>query len=523
MNPSARNQWCRGVLLLLCALLLAEFFTGMFPFSPVEGDEQAVINGLREMIRPVGADLRWRYTYPLQPGSYWITIGIHHLTHADVGQCYFALSAICATLFALLSAALIRAIGGIDFIPALVLALLCQEIQRAACYANSSTVGGCLVLAGLLVGARRADARTSRVVIAGVLIGLGAWCRLDALVLAPAFFFFRHEETLHRAVIETLQAALVAILTLVGLYAMIHVGWRDIMEIYSGRDTDAGYGRTFAGFYQVSSLGILLAAGWGAWICGRRREWMPGMLFLAVLAPSLFLYSKSLTTPKYFYYLTPFLAILAAAGVADFFKNRRRWLGGTILAVTVAEWLTGVRTTRTEFRRFTPNPTIATIAPVNLGSRRMVWVVGSGEVLGNDDGLSLRTGLAFAGTVWHSEKTRALDELAALQHVLETNPKLAVLTSTYASYQCTAGLLRVAGFECASRSEPIRAMRPATWIDGSKETGPAGWLGSTRVRRLPRFFRIMPDVTAISPGISSTTWARPSPGSWPRPRCEWTR
>jgi len=503
MNPSARNYWCRGVLLVLCALLLAEFFTGMFPFSPVEGDEQAVINGLREMIRPGGADLRWRYSYPLQPGSYWITIGIHDLTHVDVGLCYFALSAVCAALFALMSAAFIGAVCGVDFAPALVLALLCQEIQRAGCYANSSTVGGSLVLAGLLVGSRRRDARLGAVAIAGALIGLGAWCRLDALVLTPAFFFLRwNQKTLRRAVIETLQAALVAIVTLVALYAAIHVGWRDILEIYSGRDTDAGYGRTLAGFYQISSLGILLAAGWGGWICCRRREFLPLALLLAVLGPSLFLYSKSLMTPKYFYYLTPFLAILAAAGATDLFKNRRRWLGGDDPG--------GGGGRVVDRGAHHPDRVPPLYPPANdrndCTGQSGIETNGLGCWVGR--GARARRRIVFAdgpGVRGHrlarGKKTRALDELAALQRTLDVNPQLAMLTSTYASYQCTVGLLRVAGFECVSQQTHPRdaASHLDRWIKGDRvcwlawvNEGPvasavfADYAG--RYRDLPRYF-----------------------------------
>jgi len=474
MNEAAKASWSRGAIWLLCAVLLFEFMVGMFPFSPVEGDEQAVINGIREMVRPTGADLSMRYDYPLQPGAYWMTIGVHAATGADCGVCYFALSAACALLFAWIAAALISGLSGLSglgFAGSLALALLCQEIQRAACYANSSTIGGCLVLAGLLVAARR-PAGLGTLAIAGALFGLGGWCRLDSLVLTPALLVILwRRETPARALIMTLQSALVTMISLVVLFAAIHVSLREILGVYSARGEERGYFRTLMGFHVVTSVGILLAAGWGAVICWRRHVFWPILLFVSVLIPTLYLYSKSLGTPKYFYYLTPFLALLAATGVRNIVTDRRRLLGGAVLIVAAAEWVTGLRTARTEVRRFTPEPTWTTSAPINIGSKRIVWVVGPGEILGNADGLELRTGLAFAGLVWHREKERALGQIAALHQAIDRHPRIALLTTTYASYQCAAGYLRQCGFECLTKRADDRdpASHLDRWTDGDRE------------------------------------------------------
>ena len=448
-----------------------DMIVGMFPFSSVEGDEQGVINGIREMILPQSADLRWRYDYPIQPGAYWLAIGVHALSRATPAVCYYALSAICAVAFAFVAASIVSRLTGLFFVESLALMLLCQEVQRAACYANSSTLGGLFALLGLWTLLQWRSPNFWSSIIAGSLLGLGGWCRLDALVVAPCLLVILCIKMApRRAILLTGIAALACVATLGGLFAATHVTFRDILGVYSSRSATIGYRGTIVGFYEIGSLGIMLVAGLGVASCIRRREYWPLLLAAGGLAPTLFLYSKSVTTPKYLYYVTPLIALLAARGVQCVVASRSLWFGRVIVTVIAIEWLTGLRTTRTDFRRFTPEPTLATLTPINLGSKRLVWVVGSGEIIGNDDGFSLWTGLAYAGVVWHHEKQMALEQIGNMHRAIDANPRVAILTTTYASYQCAVGYLRQCGFSCTD--QVIDRIDPAShldkWTSGTK-------------------------------------------------------
>jgi len=475
MTPARSAHKVQRLLALACVLLLCEMLVGAFPFSSVEGDEQAVINGVQEMIRPRSADLRWRYDYPVQPGAYWLTIGAHALTRAAPGLCYYALSAACAFAFAFVSAAFVSRLSGLGLVSSLTLTLLCQEVQRGGFYANSSTFGGLFVLLGLwsFLRVRRPGFASS--VIAGVLFGLGGWCRLDALVLTPVLLVLAwHRTTPGRAIALTAAAAFSSLAALGALDAAAHVSPGEILGVYSGRSSNLGFRSTIVGFYEIGSLGLFLAAGFGITSCLRRREYWPLLLAAGGLGPTLFLYAESVTTPKYLYYLTPILAFLAAEGVRAAVAMRRLWPGFLAVTAVAAEWLTGLRTTRTEFRRFTPEPTLAAIAPIHVGTKRLEWVVGAGEIIPNDDGFSLWTGLGYAGIAWHREKANALRQIGNLHQVIDRNPRLAVLTSTYASYQCAVGHLRQTGFSCADQL--IDPIDPASHLDRWQSGPRVCWL-----------------------------------------------
>jgi hypothetical protein len=437
----------------------------MFPFSPVEGDEQGVINGIREMVRPSGSDFRFRYDYAIQPGAYRLTMAVHSATGADPGRCYFALSATSAALFAILAAVLCTELAGSGFGMSLVMVLLCQEIQRAGFYANSSTMAGCLALGALLVLVRR-PAGLLPASAAGVLFALAGWARLDSLVVAPAtLVVLWRKEPAPTAVAKTALVALVTVVLLFLLFKTSGLGPVEVFGCYSGGVSSfphAGHYATLRGAARltmwITSLAGMAAAAVGLWQAVRwRRTWLICLL-ASVFIPTVCLYALILSSPKYFYYVTPFLALVTAAGLRtlwappDGATSGRRSMGRAIVVVLAGamalEYTTGLRTPKSEFTRFTPEPTWARIASLGDADSGWSWVVGPGEIQPHNDGFSLRMGLGFAGLVWHREKLEALGQLQLMRDAIDGNSKVAILTTTYLSYQCAVGYLRQKGFDC---------------------------------------------------------------------------
>ena len=470
--PRALRFW----LYLTCLLLLANMVIGAFPFSPVEGDEQGVINGICEMINPHAGDLTVRYEYPLQPGAFWLTIGIRTCTGLSPASCYFALSAFCAMGFALLIALIVSSESGLGLLESLTVTLLFQEVSRAAFYGNSSTIGGFLVLLGLWVALNlRASPPWAGVIAAGCLFGMGGWCRMDSLVLTPCLLpILWKEGNPVRAMGRTGLAALVSLAALLILCQASGVHLRDVLSAYAGRTDDFGYRMTLIKFYEISSLGLLLLAAVGLAGSVMQRYYYPLWLLIAVLLPTLFLYSHSAGSPKYLYYTLPFVALLAAHGVRYILVSRRVGLGACIMALILAELFTGLRTTRVEFRRFTPRPTLISLSTFGVGGKRLQWVVGPGETIGNADGFSMWTGLAYAGIAWHREKETALTQIRSMREAIDSNARLALLTSTYASYQCAVGYLRQRGYRRASVS--VDRLDPASHMDTWERAARVCWL-----------------------------------------------
>ena len=77
MNPSAAESpafllspLARRVGLVVCILWLAWLLVGIFPITPLEGDEQGVIHGATSLASGDARYWNLRYLYEIQPGSY---------------------------------------------------------------------------------------------------------------------------------------------------------------------------------------------------------------------------------------------------------------------------------------------------------------------------------------------------------------------------------------------------------------------------------------------------------------------
>jgi hypothetical protein len=380
---------------------------------------------------------------------------------------------VCALCFAALIVLIISSEAQLGLLESVAITLLFQEVNRSACYANSSTMGGLFLLMGLCVPRLLKSPTWVSAAIAGVLFGVGGWCRLDSLVLAPCLLpLFWRKETPARAVALTSLAAAASLATLVILFRASDADFRDVFGVYSARVgyEDLGYRPTVVGLFEIASLGSLFLAGVGLLSSMLRRNFFPALLLVSVLAPTLFLYSRSVGTPKYLYYLTPALALLAAHGLGHILAARRLVLGACALGLVGLESLTGIRTTRVQVRRFDPQPTLASLSTFHLGPKRLQWVVGPGEVIANDDGFSLWTGLGYSGLVWHREKETAVEQIDGMHRAVDANPQLALLTTTYASYECAAGYLRQKGYRCEERVADRLDSRSHLdrWVDGAR-------------------------------------------------------
>lgn len=458
--PSPVPRLPRWLPWLLAALLFANFAAGIFPFSPVEGDEQGIINGLHEMARGDTAYYSLRYDYEFQSGTYQFVLLGHRLMRVDVGSLYFILSAATAIGFILLSARLISALATIPYAWSLALVLLCQEPMTAAYYANTSTVGGFWTMLGLcllLPDAPRLGDRW-RWLVAGLCFALGAWCRIDSLMLPPAalVLFWRHA----RFSVACLRTALVAAISLVALTLLllsVGLSWPRVLHHFTELTNTVGvlgYGYTAANLYLETSLVLTACAVGGLALAAWRREWLIPALFASVALPGLYVHGNYLASPKYLYFLAPVLALCAAmllrAVLPHLLRKTsllRRLAAALLVLALAAEYLTSLRTSTAEFRRFTPAPTCATLASFHLGAKPATWVVGPGEILPDADAFRVRTGYGFAPWVWHREKQSALAELARLRTTIaHTRGRYAILTTTYLSNQCALGELRAQGY-----------------------------------------------------------------------------
>ncbi len=465
-------------------LLVAYWSYGVWPFLPIEGDDQGVIFGAQAMLRHDPVLMLQRYLYPVQPGSYHVLIALHHITGAAVETVYGCMTALGALLFALIGARVLADLAGIRFAWALVALLWCQEITTAACYFNTSTLAGAAAMAGVWFSSRPAG--RFGLVAAGLALAVAGWLRADSLLLSPvclAVAYWRLQSW-PAALIRTAVVAAIAIASVMVFYFATGLSPFAPMQSYSSRPnwlSDLRQIRDVS--VTLLSPALAMAAVAGVIRLAIRRDLALLAVVLVGAAPSVAVYAASLTTPKYFYYLVPFALLPAlvlgrelAAGIAGQPPARRRAWWVAVVMLALADGGAGVRVLRDESRVLPSDPTWLAVRPVRVGTREPALVIGAGDVIPNDDGFRVRTGQAFAPVRWHREKTRLFGELARLRTIIDQTDRCTLYWSSWLPRQLIYRELVELGFTPQGFTHPDPMIFDGEWTRGA-QTAHVGFLG----------------------------------------------
>jgi hypothetical protein len=443
----------------LVAAYAAWLLLGVFPISPVEGDEQGVINGATAMARGEVAYLDLAYLPVIQLGAYAILATGNRWTGLSV-ETLFALTTVGgAALLAGIAARVLAQVLRIPFWAALGALLWSQEISAASFYLNTTAMGMWLAFLALWLACRPPTWRTCAGMV--VCLAFAGWIRIDCLLVAPAIpvLLFGMQRDARAAIGATAVVAAGALALAWGLYAASGLTWTDLASTYSGRGAIEGWWPTLRSLPLLLSpvLCVLIAAGLAMLLW--RREWWLLALVVAGCAATLPIYGTSLASTKYFYHLVPFLLVPAIRTLemilTKLATTDRPWrLAGSIALVLVAagDQLLALQTSTPEFRRYVPEPVVARLATLHGRSRPMTLVVGAGEPIPTADGFRLRGGAFFAPLLWHREKIAMLAQLAEFSARLHRTPAATVYYSGWLPYQMIVRMLRAEGYEFKGRT-----------------------------------------------------------------------
>jgi hypothetical protein len=450
-SPRARRVW-----LVVCLAWFAWLVSGIFPITPLEGDEQGVIHGATSLAT---GDLRYwdmRYLYEIQPGSYVLISRLARLTHWSVDNSFALLSAGGALLFAAGTALLVQRLLRAPWPLVALAVLLSQEIWAGAYYMNTTAVGGWLALLAVLLALRPLTPLC--LVAVAVLLAVAGWIRVDCLLISPAvaaIVWWRHR-ALRPFLREIVPTTLLALAVCALLFASCKVNPLGLPAIYSTRNVE-GWRRTFQMYFFVTSslVGVLSLV--GVVLMAWQRQWSLLLVWLGGTALTFMIYGHSLGSDKYFYVAIPFFLLAAVFAAQDIL---RRWPGwppvwryaaaafgaGLLLFDTVI----GVLTSSSEYRLFLPRPRLATLANIPTGRRPIDLTVGSGELIFTADGYRLRGGTLFAPATWRLDKAEIIRRLDDLAGILRAPGDCSLFVSDWLGYELVLRILRQEGFDFTS-------------------------------------------------------------------------
>jgi hypothetical protein len=473
----------------LVLLQLVWWSYGVWPITPVEGDEQGVIFGVKGMLHDDSLLLPLRYLYEVQPGSYHLLTFLSHLTGASVEFTFGSVTAAGAVFFALAGARLLRDLNGIPFVWALVGMLWCQEVSAAAYYMNTSAFAAGLAVSALLLASRAAG--PAGWFGAGLALGCAGWLRADSLLIAPACLglIYWRERRWTAALLRTGAIAVIALVSVMLFYRLSHTSLADLFGSYATRPYSVSSwreSRDAAVTLLSPALGLGFIIGI-VWLLHQRQHALCGVVLSGTIF-SVLAYGNSLTTPKYYYYLVPFALIPSLAlarQLAGWITRQptlpRRCLLATVSILALGDQFVGLRLLHNTTRLMTTAPTWVTLAQARVGTREPALVVGPGELITNADGFRVRTGQGFAPLCWHREKERMVTELAALRSIIEQSSDCTLYWSSWLPRQLLLRELFDMGFAPENPPSPdMPALSDGLWRKGAQivRVGFLGYLGS---------------------------------------------
>ncbi|MGA3006269.1 MAG: hypothetical protein ABSE59_00110 [Opitutaceae bacterium] len=447
----ATFRWIGGAGVVLALVFVC---LGAWPVSPVEGDEMALLNGVHAWMHDTEHFVAVHYIYELQAGSYCMIRALTAATGAGLLPIFALTSALAAAGFVVATGLLGARILLVPFSACVIgLVLFCQEASAAASYANTSTYSGVAVFAGLALFA--SSRSTGRRLAAGIMIGLGGWMRLDALLAAPAALALRPTSPggFRERVVETAQTASAALITVLSLDALSGFGPQDVWRVFSEKDVDIGYGPLIKWLPFLLTYTGLAGALAGLVCLVRDRAWRLLAICALGIIPSVIVHGRSITTTKYLYYAAPFMLLPLGyllkkwfAGPGRAATRAKRAMAVLLIVAVSCEWLTAVRTTPADMQRFPARPTILKLASVSVHGHPWTWVLGASEAFIHDDGIRLRGGLFFAPWIWQELKRDALAALAVVRPRLRAGGHFQIIATSMFANHCVIGLLRAEGY-----------------------------------------------------------------------------
>jgi hypothetical protein len=305
-----------GQIWIFRALFLVFLLYALFPafvITPVENDDMRI--SLGALRHHAGFSHESSYRYDSQAGTYFSTELLSSILDVEQFKSFYFLNIVSTALFIILALIFLSKRTGADWGICGLTLLLFQDVYVSGYFANSNILAATPLYAGILL-ASRADRASA--VLAGVFFALAIWFRFDAVLLALIFPVIAWNSRAERALVLFILGAIVAAVSLALLLFFSGANLLEILNQYSTHVSKAGGLKNTAKQLAPVFTGVVILLG----LLGVRRLFIQkqfGTLALvsAGVAPTVFAYGATVTTPKYYLYIIPLFGILVVTGVRE--------------------------------------------------------------------------------------------------------------------------------------------------------------------------------------------------------------
>jgi hypothetical protein len=462
-NSKNKNNVWLSAFFVMCLVYLA---VGFFPFTAVESDGNGIANGATLMAIQGMGENDFSYRYEAQPGSYALVVMLHKLTNLSTLSIFSALSAVFCLVFILSCAALISRLTGYAFPICGLLLLLFQEVFASGYYANSNVIAAAFLVTGFFcaISARTPTLR----LLAGVLLGLGAWMRFDVMLIMPALFLIVPESSWKRTLGQVLLILGVAMFVALSAFYLSNVRLSDILLAAGGHLTQVHSSTTDLGIPLIGNSNIkshmaffsmltsALMIGGVTWLILKRRWRILGIGLLGIV-PFYAIYWGTITSPKYLLYTLPFcllFVVFCLEAMKSLSLPWQRVLTILALLLFLGQYILGLVVDFTSKPYIaSPYPTLVRLAHFNSPIPAIQGIsldIGAGTPISTVDGDRLSSGILFSPLSWNNNKRNLVANRLKLVDYLNAWPEapLTVLVDEYDARQMALNILLEQEFRC---------------------------------------------------------------------------
>ncbi len=422
-NNTTAALFVRHERLLLAAFVLMALYhvIGVFPLVPVYGDGIGMANGTTEIAASGLGPNSLTYRYSQHSGTYVLVVLLHHLTGLDTQSLFLIVSALCAAVFVLFSALLIREITGCPFSLAGIVVLLFQESYSGGYYTNSTVIAAAFAISALYL--MRVSKTQYLQILGGALFGLSAWMRLDTVLIAPVVLLLLYNGNWPQAIYRTLVVGSVAAVVCVFAMAMSGATIQEILLAFSERSGYYSEEEELSNTLQshvsyFSALSVFLMVVGVYFLLTKRRWYSLAIILIGILPLPFYVFVlEGLDNPRHIYYLVPFFSILVIHALWDiqFTSRRMKWSYiSTIAILFIVQYPIGVKAYPINKLNEPLPRRVLFVTGISLspGQNLALWL-GPTQNIGHNGG-RLSSGLLWAPW-WHCQKKRKFK--AALQEL----------------------------------------------------------------------------------------------------------
>lgn len=434
-------------LLFLAFLVFAAYHVvGIYPVAPIEGDGIGMANGAKVAVSIGLGPNPLSYNYYGRSGTYALLVILCKITKLEPFTLLSILSGLSFVIFVIFSGLLISEITKYPFSICSLCVLMFPETAMGGYYANNTVIAAAFGITSLYL--LKVCRKKIFLFLAAFLFGLGAWVRLDVILLSPVLLILLHRQNFKHTLCRTLLLGAVIVIVLAIAMYLSTDSLFNILSTIELHKKFALYRPDFLNCHLAFFPIILILLNIvGLFYLILKKNWYSlGIFFLAVM-PLYIILNKSIINPRFMYYLIPFFVIPMIYAISQIeITSKKHFFFITIIAILfVAQYLIGYkvnncdyRFARTLFKIENPLKTDSCISAT----------LQPGIVANITPPKRLSSGLLY-GPIWqHYRKRKINNELEKLYSYLDVHEtkELNLLANGWYSYTLSNNVLLQMGY-----------------------------------------------------------------------------